>query len=860
MISVESLKVEFGVKPLFSDASFVVNDRDRIALVGKNGAGKSTLLKILCRQQQPTAGTVSIPNDTTIGYLPQVMRLADDTTVIDEARKAFADTTALKERIDRMNRQLAERTDYESDEYMQLVERFTQAHERYQLMGADNYEAEIERTLTGLGFLRTDFDRPTNEFSGGWRMRIELAKLLLRRPDVLLLDEPTNHLDIESIQWLEQFLAQSGSAVVLVSHDRAFINNVTTRTLEISCGRIIDYRVKYDEYVVLRRERREQQLRAYENQQKEMADMRAFIERFRYQATKAVQVQQKIKQLEKIVPIEVDEVDNAALRLKFPPCLRSGDYPVICEDVSKSYKAPLHLPPVGGESEVTSIYQQKAINNYQTAHPDSYALIKEYALNKRHNQTDAEAALWQMLKGKSLGAKFRRQHIIGDYIADFACLSHQLVIEVDGGYHNTKDQQEIDKLRTEFLNEVGFRVLRFTNEEVLMSPDVTLQRIKETLAQHQSLPAQEASPTGGKDTGRRACSGMALVGAVSSSDTQPAQEASPTGGGLVGATPVFSNVSFILKRGEKVAFVGKNGEGKSTLVKCIMGEIPFDGKLKIGHNVQIGYFAQNQAQLLDEQLTVFDTIDRVAKGDARLRINDILGAFMFGGEASEKKVRVLSGGERSRLAMIKLLLEPVNLLILDEPTNHLDMQSKDVLKEAIRAFDGTAIIVSHDREFLDGLVSKVYEFGGGHVREHLGGIYDFLRTKKMTSLNELNTNRKAANDETAAKAQAATAKQTATAATATAPPKSESYAERKELQRRISRTEKAVKESEAKIEKMESRIAELDQLFMQPEKASDMVLVTEYTSTRQALDQESDHWMELSEQLEQLKAELAAKS
>ena len=655
MISVEALKVEFGVKPLFSDASFVVNDRDRIALVGKNGAGKSTLLKILCRQQQPTEGTVSIPNDTTIGYLPQVMRLADDTTVIDEARKAFADTTALKERIDRMNRQLAERTDYESDDYMQLVERFSQEHERYLMMGADNNEAEIERTLTGLGFERTDFERPTKEFSGGWRMRIELAKLLLQRPDVLLLDEPTNHLDIESIQWLEQFLSQSSSAVVLVSHDRAFINNVTTRTIEISCGRVIDYRVKYDEYVNLRRERREQQLRAYENQQKEIADMRAFIERFRYKATKAVQVQQKIKQLEKIVPIEIDEIDNSALRLKFPPCLRSGDYPIICDEVSKSY-----------------------------------------------------------------------------------------------------------------------------------------------------------------------------------------------------TRPVFSNVSFILKRGEKVAFVGKNGEGKTTLVKCIMGEIPFDGQLKIGHNVQIGYFAQNQAQLLDEQLTVFETIDRVARGDIRLRINDILGAFMFGGEASEKKVRVLSGGERSRLAMIKLLLEPVNLLILDEPTNHLDMQSKDVLKEAIRAFDGTAIIVSHDREFLDGLVSKVYEFGGGHVREHLGGIYDFLRKKNIESLNELNTR-----NTTPQKADPAAENNGDTnAATASAPQKSESYAERKERQRRIGRAEKAVKESEKKIEQMENRLKELNQLLMLPENASDMVLVTEYTTTKQALDEESDRWMAHSEELEQLQQEM----
>ena len=560
MISVESLHVEFGVKPLFTDASFVVNDRDRIALVGKNGAGKSTLLKILCGKQQPTSGTVSVPHDTTIGYLPQVMVLQDDTTVREEAQKAFADVTKMKERIDALNRQLSERTDYESEDYMALVERFTQEHERYQMMGAEGCEAELERTLVGLGFSRSDFDRPTSEFSGGWRMRIELAKILLQKPDVLLLDEPTNHLDIESIQWLEQFLAQSSSAVVLVSHDRAFINNVSNRTLEISCGRIVDYKVKYNEYVVLRQERREQQQRAYENQQKEMADMRQFIERFRYQATKAVQVQQKIKQLEKMVPIEVDEVDNSAMHLKFPPCLRSGDYPVICEDVRKDY----------------------------------------------------------------------------------------------------------------------------------------------------------------------------------------------------GAHRVFDQVTLTIKRGEKVAFVGKNGEGKSTLVKCIMGEIPFDGHLKIGHNVQIGYFAQNQAQLLDESLTVFQTIDHVAKGEIRLRINDILGAFMFGGEASDKKVKVLSGGERSRLAMIRLLLEPVNLLILDEPTNHLDMASKDVLKEAIRAFDGTAIIVSHDREFLDGLVSKVYEFGGGRVREHLGGIYDFLQSRNLTDLSQLQSaqnNQNSQNNQNAPKAQ-----------------------------------------------------------------------------------------------------------
>ena len=645
MISVESLHVEFGVKPLFTDASFVVNDRDRIALVGKNGAGKSTLLKILCGKQQPTSGTVSVPHDTTIGYLPQVMVLQDDTTVREEAQKAFADVTKMKERIDALNRQLSERTDYESEDYMALVERFTQEHERYQMMGAEGCEAELERTLVGLGFSRSDFDRPTSEFSGGWRMRIELAKILLQRPDVLLLDEPTNHLDIESIQWLEQFLAQSSSAVVLVSHDRAFINNVSNRTLEISCGRIVDYKVKYNEYVVLRQERREQQQRAYENQQKEMTDMRQFIERFRYQATKAVQVQQKIKQLEKMVPIEVDEVDNSAMHLKFPPCLRSGDYPVICEDVRKDY----------------------------------------------------------------------------------------------------------------------------------------------------------------------------------------------------GAHRVFDQVTLTIKRGEKVAFVGKNGEGKSTLVKCIMGEIPFDGHLKIGHNVQIGYFAQNQAQLLDESLTVFQTIDHVAKGEIRLRINDILGAFMFGGEASDKKVKVLSGGERSRLAMIRLLLEPVNLLILDEPTNHLDMASKDVLKEAIRAFDGTAIIVSHDREFLDGLVSKVYEFGGGRVREHLGGIYDFLQSRNLTDLSQLQSaqnNQNSQNNQNAPKAQSA--------------PKTQNYAEHKEKQKQLRKAEKAVEESERKINDMERRLKELDDLLMKPENASNMEFVTEYTTTKKSLDEEVERWERFSEELEQL--------
>ena len=666
MISIDGLTVEFGVKPLFKDVSFVINERDRIALVGKNGAGKSTMLKILCGMQKPTSGSVSVPNDTTIGYLPQVMKLSDDTTVKEETRKAFADKTKMEAKLKEMEQEMAERTDYESDGYTELVERFTTEHERYMMMGGENYEAEIERTLTGLGFTRDDFDRPTREFSGGWRMRIELAKILLRRPDVLLLDEPTNHLDIESIQWLEQFLAQSAKAVVLVSHDRAFVNNVTNRTLEITCGHVEDYRVKYDEYLVLRKERREQQLRAYENQQKEIADTKAFIERFRYQATKAVQVQQRIRQLEKIVPIEVDEVDNSAMRLKFPPCLRSGDYPVIAEGLGKTYPSRLHS---------------------------------------------------------------------------------------DG-------------------------------------------------------PGQT----------------------------------------------VFEGVDLIIKRGEKVAFVGKNGEGKSTFVKCIMGEIPFDGTLKIGHNVQIGYFAQNQAQLLDENLTIYETIDRVATGDMRLRINDLLGAFMFGGETSEKYVKVLSGGERSRLAMIKLLLEPVNLLILDEPTNHLDIASKEVLKEAIKAFDGTAIIVSHDREFLDGLVSKVYEFGGGKVREHLGGIYDWLKSplqlpRKGESAENLSlTSSKSNNNQNASPLPSEGSGEASGEAL--------SYAERKELQKKIRKAQRAVDDSEAKIAKLEARKSELDELLMAPENASNMELVTEYTNLQRELDEENERWLILSEELETLNFEL----
>ena len=651
MISIENLHVEFSARPLYDNVSFVINDRDRIALVGKNGAGKSTLLKIISGMQQPTSGTVSIPNETKVGYLPQVMKLQDDTTVREETRKAFSDTIRIGAMLESMQGEMAERTDYESEEYMQLVERFTSLHDRYLMMGVEQYEAEMERTLQGLGFTRDDLDRPTSEFSGGWRMRIELAKILLEKPGVLLLDEPTNHLDIESIQWLEQYLAQASCAVVLVSHDRAFINNVTNRTIEIVCGHIEDYKVKYDEYVVLRKERREQQIRAYENQQKEIADTKAFIERFRYQATKAVQVQQRIRQLEKIVPIEIDEIDTSALRLKFPPCLRSGDYPVICDEVEKSYN---HL--------------------------------------------------------------------------------------------------------------------------------------------------------------------------------------------------VFEHVNLIIKRGEKVAFVGKNGEGKSTLVKCIMNEIPYGGTLKIGHNVQIGYFAQNQAQMLDDELTVFETIDRVAKGEIRLRINDILGAFMFGGEASEKKVKFLSGGERSRLAMIRLLLEPVNLLILDEPTNHLDMQSKDVLKEAIKAFDGTAIIVSHDREFLDGLAEKVYEFGGGKVREYLGGIYDWIRSHERNDVQTLAQPRKGG--EQPAEPRKADSPKADMKAEEPSQTEVMTYAQRKERQKMVSRIQKKINETEKRIETLETRLGELDTMLCDPKNAADMALVNEYTDIQQRLDKEMADWEKLSEQLE----------
>ena len=644
MVSVEKLRVEFGATPLFQDVSYVINDKDRIALVGKNGAGKSTMLKIIAGLQQPTSGTVAVSGGSTIGYLPQVMVLSDEHTVREEAEQAFSHISQMQERLDRMNQELADRTDYDSESYMALVEKFTHESERFQMMGGMNYQAELERTLMGLGFAREDFDRPTREFSGGWRMRIELAKLLLRRPDVLLLDEPTNHLDIESIQWLENFLATKANAVVLVSHDRAFINNVTNRTLEISSGRVFDYKVKYDEYVRLRAERREQQLRAYENQQKEIADIKEFIERFRYKPTKAVQVQSRIKQLEKMVPIEVDEVDNSALRLKFPPALRSGDYPLICEGVRKAY----------------------------------------------------------------------------------------------------------------------------------------------------------------------------------------------------GEHAVFHDVDLTIKRGEKVAFVGKNGEGKSTLVKCIMGEIPFEGNLKLGHNVQIGYFAQNQAQLLDGELTVFDTIDRVAKGDIRLKIRDILGAFMFGGEASEKKVKVLSGGERSRLAMIKLLLEPVNFLILDEPTNHLDMRSKDVLKDAIRDFDGTVVVVSHDREFLDGLVSKVYEFGGGLVKEHLGGIYDFLQRKNIESLNDLQKPSLSTSSTMVSSVEEKTGASNRL-----------SYEQQKEQQKKIRRLEKAVEQCEARIGELEAAVKMLEDQLATPEGAADVSIYERHGALKKQLDEAVNAWEEASLELEE---------
>lgn len=645
MISIQDLKVEFSSQLLFDNVSFVINKKDKIALVGKNGAGKSTMLKIIAGLQSPSSGTVSKSADLTIGYLPQQMTLVDKYTVKEEVMKAFDHIKELDSQIAKMNQELAERTDYDSADYQDLIDRLTHKNDLRAMYQAENYEAAIEKTLLGLGFDRTDFDRPTSEFSGGWRMRIEIAKLLLKRPDVLLLDEPTNHLDIESIQWLENFLKLHANSLLLVSHDKAFIDNVTNRTIEISCGKIYDYNVNYSHFVQLREQRVEQQLRAYENQQKMIHDTQEFIEKFRYKPTKAVQVQSRIKQLAKIVPIEVDEVDTSRLRLKFPPAPRSGDYPVIAEDVSKTY-----------------------------------------------------------------------------------------------GEHN-----------------------------------------------------------------------------------------------------VFHDVTFTIKRGEKVAFVGKNGAGKSTLVKCIMGEIPFEGNLKIGHNVKIGYFAQNQAQLLDGELTVFDTIDQVAVGDIRTRINDILGAFMFGGPASEKNVKVLSGGEKSRLAMIRLLLQPVNLLIMDEPTNHLDMRTKDILKDAIKDFNGTVIVVSHDRDFLDGLVEKVYEFGGGHVKEHLGGIYDFLAQKNMESLHELEKKEQLQQGIHAAKNVEQEVKQSKL-----------NYQEQKELNKKIKQAEKRVSELEQHVNDLENQINCIEQQLAQGGEV-DPDIYNRHSQLNAELEQTMTQWEDAGEELEKIK-------
>ncbi len=662
MLSINNLSVEFSAKPLFTDISFVINPNDKIALVGKNGAGKSTMLKILAGLQAPTSGSVSKPNGVTVGYLPQQMKLADETTVFEETQKAFRERLAMEKELEQLNNRLAEATDYESEAYQKLLDQIERLSDKISFDATQNIEAEIEKTLIGLGFSRDDFNRPTSEFSGGWRMRVELAKILLQRPDVLLLDEPTNHLDIESIQWLEQFMVSKAKAVVLVSHDRAFLDNVTKRTIEINCGHIYDYKVSYTPFVALRDERLEQQRRAYENQQKLIADTKAFIERFRYQATKAVQVQSRIKQLEKIVPIEVDEVDTSRLRLKFPPSPRSGDFPLIVEDLSKSY---------------------------------------------------------------------------GDHT-------------------------------------------------------------------------------------------------------------------------VFSNAEFTIRRGEKIAFVGKNGEGKSTMVKCIMGEIPFDGHLKLGHNVKIGYFAQNQAQLLDEDITVFDTIDNVATGDMRTKVRDILGAFMFGGEASDKKVKVLSGGEKTRLAMIKLLLEPVNFLILDEPTNHLDMRTKDILKEAIKDFDGTVIVVSHDREFLDGLVEKVYEFGGGKVTENLGGIYDFLRKKNLENLNQLDQTKlsSAGSPSRLSSAGSPSTSQADAASGTEAESKSEgrlSYEEQKEREKVVKRALKAISKAEERVSELEAKQKQLEEKLSAGDASQETL--DAYAAVSEELEKAMEEWESAQEEYDSLSAE-----
>ena len=641
MFAAENLTVDFTGTPLFEDISFLINPKEKIALVGKNGAGKSTLLKIFAGLQQPSHGRVVIPKNATIGYLPQHLLVKDEKTVLEDVKSAFSKLLDTQDILDKLNNELASRTDYDSQEYNDIIEAVAMYNERLSIMGAHNMMGEIEKTLLGLGFLRTDFDRNTSEFSGGWRMRIELAKILLSHPDILLLDEPTNHLDIESIQWLEQFLASSSSALLLVSHDKAFLDAVTSRTIEISLGRIYDYKANYSKYLELRAEQREQQLRAFENQQKMIADTEDFIERFRYKATKAVQVQSRIKQLEKLQRIEVDEEDNSALRLKFPPAPHSGVLPVDIEALTKKYDSLL----------------------------------------------------------------------------------------------------------------------------------------------------------------------------------------------------VLDNIDMQISRGEKVAFVGKNGEGKSTLVKCIMNEVEYSGKLKLGHGVKIGYFAQNQASLLDENLTVFETVDYAAVGDIRTKIRDILGAFMFGGAASDKKVKVLSGGERSRLAMIKLLLEPANLLILDEPTNHLDMRSKDVLKEAIRAFDGTVILVSHDRDFLDGLVNKVYEFANHKVKLHLGGIKEFLEEKKIDNLKEIE--RRAVSTECKSPDNTPSENKLA-------------YEARKELSKKIKKIERSIADTEKEIEQLENLLADIEAKFAEGNSSESLVM--EYNSKKHLLDQKMYEWEIQNEEIEQLKS------
>lgn len=645
MISVDGLTVEFGDRALFKDISFQINEKDRIALMGKNGAGKSTLLKILAGQRKPSRGNVSAPKDTVIAYLPQHLMTEDGRTVYEEASQAFAPLFAMEKRIDDLNRQLTERTDYDSPEYYKLIEEVSALSEKYYSIDLTHFEADVEKTLLGLGFKREDLQRQTSDFSGGWRMRIELAKMLLKNPDVLLLDEPTNHLDIDSIQWLEEFLISNGKAVVVISHDRTFVDNITTRTIEVTMGRIYDYKVNYSKYLELRKDRRAQQQKAYDEQQKMIAETKDFIERFKGTYSKTLQVQSRVKMLEKLELIEVDEEDTSALRLKFPPSPRSGSYPVIAQELSKYY---------------------------------------------------------------------------GDHL-------------------------------------------------------------------------------------------------------------------------VFKEAGFTIQRGEKVAFVGRNGEGKSTLVKCIMGEITdYTGKLTLGHNVQIGYFAQNQASLLDEELTVFQTVDDVTPSELKSNTKNLLGAFMFSGDDIDKKVKVLSGGERTRLAMIKLLLQPVNLLILDEPTNHLDMRSKDVLKDALKEFDGTVIVVSHDREFLDGLVDKVYEFGNKRVIEHLGGIYDFLEHKKMDSLCEL---------------ERSTQTTTSMEGNAAEPTRNKlSYEARKEQSKAIKKVEKAIAESEKKITELENSIAAIEAKLATPEGAADVSLYTEYSELKKKLSDTMDLWTEQTLELEELNA------